>query len=96
MTDLTLTQDALVDAHKQGHRFVLRIEGGTGAFDFADFIVESGGASAGEHAMRWLKAHDAKSVAASGILPDGKRNFIRFYDYRDFKGGGVSRPRGHD
>tara|TARA_Y100000114_G_scaffold54208_2_gene49537 strand:- start:1704 stop:1970 length:267 start_codon:yes stop_codon:yes gene_type:complete len=85
MTDLTSTQDALVTAHKQGHRFVLRIEGGTGAFDFADFIVEAGGASAGEHAMRWLKAHDAKSVAAYRILPDGKRNFIRFYDYRDLE-----------
>ena len=85
MTHLTLTQDALVTAHKQGHRFVLRIEGGTGAFDFADFIVEAGGASAGAHAMRWLKVHDAKSVAAYRILPDGKRNFIRFYDYRDLE-----------
>ena len=86
MTDFTLTQDALVDAHKQGHRFVLRIEGGTGGFDFADFIVEAGGASAGEHAMRWLEWHNAWSVAAYCILPNGTKNFIRFYDYRDLEG----------
>ena len=86
MTDLTLNQGALVDAHKQGHRFVLRIEGGTGAFDFADFIVEAGGASAQEHAMRWLVLHNAVSVAAYRILPDGTKNFIRFYDYFDLEG----------
>ena len=72
MTDFTLTQDALVDAHKQGHRFVLRIE--------------AGGASAGEHAMRWLEWHNAWSVAAYRILPNGTKNFIRFYDYRDLEG----------
>ena len=44
MTDFLLNQNALAQAHKQGHRFFIRIESGKAAFDFAELIVEQGGA----------------------------------------------------
>ena len=80
-----LNQNSLTEAYKQGHRFFIRIECGTGAFDFADILVYPDGANAYELAIHWLKKHDAKSVATYRILPDGKKNFIRIYDYRDLE-----------
>ena len=85
MTDYTLTQDALANTYKQGNRFFIRIECGSDAFDFADAIVFHGGASAGEMAIHWLEKHNAKSVATYRILPNGKKNLIRIYDYRDLE-----------
>lgn len=80
-----LNQNALTEAYKQGHRFLIRIECGAGASYFAELIVEQGGASAEELAMIWLEKHLAVSVATYRILPDGKKNFIRIYDYRDLE-----------
>ena len=85
MADFLLNQNALAQAHKQGHRFFIRIESGRAAFDFAELIVEQGGASAQELAMIWLEKHQAISVVTYRILPDGKRNSIRIYDYRDLE-----------
>ena len=81
-----LNQNALIEAYKQGDRFFIRIECGLGAnVFFADILVDPDGANAYELAIRWLEKHDAKSVATYRILPDGKKNFIRIYDYRDLE-----------
>jgi hypothetical protein len=85
MTDYTLTQDALANTYKQGNRFFIRIESDRAAFDFAELTVDPNGASAGELAIRWLEKHNAKSVATYRILPNGKKNLIRIYDYRDLE-----------
>ena len=87
MTDYTFTQNNLAVAHHFGYRFFIRVE--TGAHnkkcDFAELTVDQNGASAGELAIRWLEKHNAKSVATYRILPDGKKNLIRIYDYRDLE-----------
>lgn len=85
MTNYPLSQDALTQAHKEGHRFFIRIECGTDAFDFAELIVEQDGTSTEELAIHWMENHEAISVASYRILPNGKRNLIRIYDYRDLE-----------
>tara|TARA_X000001316_G_C896989_1_gene16599 strand:- start:52 stop:384 length:333 start_codon:yes stop_codon:yes gene_type:complete len=85
MTDYLLNQDALTQAHNEGLRFFIRIQCGTDASDFVELVVEQDGAEAEELAIRWLEKHQAISVATYRILPDGKRNLIRIYDYRDLE-----------
>tara|TARA_Y100001937_G_C6982434_1_gene268320 strand:+ start:62 stop:313 length:252 start_codon:yes stop_codon:yes gene_type:complete len=81
-----MTQEGLVDAYQQGHHYMVRVEGATdAAFDFADLIVAKG-STTHDYAMHWLEKSNATSVATYQILPDGKKNLMRFYDYRDLQG----------
>ena len=80
MTDFLLNQTGLEVAYEQGYRFVVRAECKDSSL--VEFVAEDMG-HAHTLTMNQIEKHHAKSVALYRILPDGKRNFVRFFDYRD-------------
>ena len=85
MTNYILNQDGLVKAHAEGKRFIARVEHPQGnAFNFGDLICDDIGHAA-DVSLNALKKHDAVSVAVHRILPNGKLNFVRFYDFLDLE-----------
>jgi hypothetical protein len=82
MTDFLETQDSLQAAYKRGKRFVIRVEAMGVSTSFDDMIADDMG-HAVTLSLNAINKLDAKSVAVYRILPNGKRNFVRFYDYQD-------------
>jgi len=82
MTDFLETKDSLQAAYKRGKRFVIRVEA-MGVSTGSDDMIADDMGHAVTLSLNAINKHDAKSVAVYRILPNGKRNFVRFYDWRD-------------
>ena len=78
----TFTTTQLAELHSKGHRFITQVEGPVTGLthllaDDADHAVTL--------AKVWVGRFNAPSAATYRILPNGKLNLIRFYDYNDLE-----------
>lgn len=81
--NVTLTRDALADAHKQGNRFFLRTLGEDckhcGGWTNVEMIVSTSDPDCKDTIMSWIKKHDTRSVSVRRILPDGSSEDVGIF-----------------
>jgi len=76
----TFTTTQLAELHSKGHRFITQVEGRvTGLTHLLADDVDH----AATLAKVWVGKFHAPSAATYRILPNGKLNLIRFFDFND-------------
>ena len=76
----TFTKDQRKALHDSGKKFIAQIETDKGAMAH---LVADCSYHAATLSKCWIEKFDAKSAASYRILPDGRLNLIRFFDFRD-------------
>jgi hypothetical protein len=76
----TFTTTQLVELHSQGHRFITQVEGRVTGLAH---LLADDAHHAATLAKVWVGKFDAPSAATYRILPNGKLNLIRFFDFND-------------
>ncbi len=79
MTDI-ITKEQRKALHDSGKKFIAQIETSKG--ELAHLVADCS-YHAATLSKCWIEKFGAKSAASYRILPDGRLNLIRFFDFRD-------------
>jgi hypothetical protein len=76
----TFTTANLAELHSQGYRYITQVEGKVAGLTH---LLADDADHAATLAKVWVGKFHAPSAATYRILPNGKLNLIRFFDYND-------------